>query len=99
MLLQGTLPEGSNKWEGSRTFLNVHAGHSRLAASVAHEHSIMCAAHASFRQVGAIILSMITSPSYHTGSYGAGVRSLRQHNDDVAPAPSSILILEKRCLK
>jgi len=86
-------------WEGSRTFLNVHAGHSRLAASVAHEHSIMRAAHASFRQVRTNLLSMITSSSHYAGSYGAGVCSLRQPNDEVALAPSSILDLEKRCLK
>ena len=50
-VLQGTLPEGSNTWEASRTFLSVRSGQRKLSASVAREHDAMRQAHASFRQV------------------------------------------------
>ena len=53
ILLQGTLPEGSNTWGASRTFLSVHAGQRKLAASVGREHDAMRRAHVSFRQVSA----------------------------------------------
>lgn len=45
--------EGDNQWQGSRTYLRVMEAHKRLAASLRHEHALMCNAHAAFRQVRA----------------------------------------------
>ena len=52
-LLQETLPEGTNTWGASRTFLSVRSGQRKLAASVASEHDAMRQAHATFRLVRA----------------------------------------------
>ena len=61
VLLQGTLPEGSNTWGASRTFLSVRSGQRKLAASVAREHDAMRQAHASFRQVCALSLFLASA--------------------------------------
>ena len=61
--MQETIPKGQNVWLASRTFLDVRNTQRRLTASVAHEHEVMRAAHASFRQVSA--LSSRCSPGTH----------------------------------
>lgn len=47
-------------WLASRTFLDVRNTQRRLTATVAHEHEIVRAAHASFRQVThAFVITML----------------------------------------
>ena len=46
-------------WLASRSFLDVRNTQRRLTASVAHEHEIVRAAHASFRQVTAFVITML----------------------------------------
>ena len=51
VVLQGTLHEGCNGCQASRTFLTLRAGHGRLTASIAREHEAMREALAALRQV------------------------------------------------
>jgi hypothetical protein len=55
--MQEAIPRGQNTWRASRTFLHVRNTQRKLTASVVHEHEVMRAAHASFRQVSALVIA------------------------------------------